>query len=75
MLHASVCLPGPPPCACAQVQRLKLDTEAAMLELDQILRANVGVHCALPAGVHFWVSHTDTVELVSTALSVSAMLL
>ena len=24
-----------------QVQRLKLDTEAAMLEMDQILRANV----------------------------------
>ena len=35
-----------------QVQKLKLDTEAAMLELDQILRANeltVAVVAAIPS--------------------------
>jgi hypothetical protein len=32
----------PVPAHPLQVQRLKLDTEAAMLEMDQILRANVG---------------------------------
>jgi nuclear-control-of-ATPase protein 2 len=35
-----------------QVQRLKLDTEAAMLELDQILRANelsISLVAAVPA--------------------------
>lgn len=36
-----------------QVQRLKLDTEAAMLELDQILRANVGHE------VHAWLGKHD----------------
>lgn len=37
---------------CAQLQKLKVDTEAAMLELDQIMRQNeltIAVVAALPA--------------------------
>ena len=44
MLHRAACI--------VQVQKLKLDTEAAMLELDQILRANeltVAVVAAIPS--------------------------
>jgi hypothetical protein len=40
-----------------QVQRLKLDTEAAMLELDQILRANelsISLVAAVPALLMSW---------------------
>jgi ABC-type anion transport system duplicated permease subunit len=41
----------------SQVQRLKLDTEAAMLELDQILRANelsISLVAAVPALLLSW---------------------
>ena len=37
---------------CAQVQKLKVDTEAAMLQCDQILRANelsIALVAAIPA--------------------------
>lgn len=40
-----------------QVQRLKLDTEAAMLELDQILRANelsISLVAAIPGLLLSW---------------------
>jgi nuclear-control-of-ATPase protein 2 len=40
-----------------QVQRLKLDTEAAMLELDQILRANelsISLVAAVPGLLLMW---------------------
>lgn len=38
--HRSASAPPPPFPPPLQVQRLKVDTMAAMLELDQILRAN-----------------------------------
>jgi len=49
--------PPPPPTLAPQVQRLKLDTEAAMLELDQILRANelsISLVAAVPALLLTW---------------------
>lgn len=48
-----------------QVQRLKVDTEAAMLELDQILKANelsISLVAAVPALALTWAVLSTTVR-------------